>query len=1773
MDNPPPTTALPDLLTLLHTNIASIQSCLTTLSDPTPHTAALSTLTSTHTSQLQQLRTTHSLSLKSLTTQRAIQAVQLATTLKAEAEEIEESRKREYAAFIARCKREDEARQARLAAEEEERERIKREEDEERERVRAEEEGRLKEQAEREVEKLEKEMERKVEEGRRELAELDGRRKEINGWIDRVLDLGRVGPGIEFGRAKRIDRVPKEDVIAEPMVENEVVKSAEMKSGEEDKDLTGQEDRNLDEFPTNNNSTDSRPEVEEIPTEIESKSVGVVETEPVQPQHSSNSENTDPDELVLGTTSDSESQNKEIVAEPEAKSAEENNDIPKEKDAGTEAHHVADIEQMTTDTSQETALVPDQAATPLEVNNKDAKPDSANSLPTENKHDDQKEKYTENEQEDESEKDVPKISSESHDKEQQHFKHSTHDKDNGAPSLDKSMDGHSSAKDEEHHNSPETASVSHDQDTAKDEPVTERGAFHEDTSTNPPKARDLSTERQEHDESSTEHNERPDTLEHVSNEVSAPTNLDLALATENEAERDVAHEAQVEDRHQSIDTSSAVPETEELQEDKNNEHDNELKDAEHTPGIGHELRSVCASESGGELKSELGDTLDVKEVGDSEEPSVGIQDRHAQVPEVQEQESKEELHEKTLSESGNDTASISEDLATSEPREDLSKAVTALAVAPDSPISSHSAPHAGLLESVKDEDEKSSSGLDGSVHVSEESLETNENSHSEVSLQELEADKPLPSEISAEEIKEHDPDSVVEQGPSTLSTPVKVQQHSVSEAEHGPKSPEAVEIVSTLNVPAHDAAILRDDASSHEHAESIAQSLLENHIEDDHHSDEQNYTEIHEEQTPDPHPTAEEQEPGHEKVSLNSSNKETSAQINPDLIVPQEGNVSADGTPLETPISTGDEFFTPMSINETKDTEHSQNPSPDQSRSQEPTPTFPKMNPPEDERSSEGLDLTQKNGVLASPGVDSSGEHISIDPHVHQPVDTSGTFDDQDTSQPMTASSSYADTWVSAQEEQEHEDHAEPHEDRSGLHLTTNIPATRDQDLTADNYLPVHTIGSEAAITNPSDHETQERPLSGPLGLGVATMHHSTEVDREPTSPDAHVPAQPTHEDEHQRAINNIAIQPGFTPLEHPDSEVDEYMTEPVQPRTPVQVPAHFSENHAESPATVLNADDLFAEDSDEEPPPLSHYQDASTEKTSETRPSDPELQTDDIANQYFEEARVVHPVPEHPPINQLEETQRGSSSLFANLVDTIRPDISLVRQMRDRVDDQSEEHSQASNRPQSVSFDDSVGPYHEYPHESTLHIRTHTADTVPSFDSYARSDTPSSPSEVASSPFQETPHDEPRIQSSWHDDSPAEDEHRDLKPGASPLQPDFDTFNSTANPNYVTPKTSEANMRENYDPFDDSGVDAPKLPIRHLSPSPSPRRPTSNTPDTSQFPESRPNDSPVSAMRSLHEEPSSPFPPPSSLARRPTSGFVIPKVSSSRTSISSPSIPGNSFFQKTRSLFESGAAQPASPSPRPLSGFFSSGRSTPLTPPRKTSRRSSLHQTEPPAEYNEEDDGEVLIRNLDGNGRPPSPVFIPTSSPANSHSNSGSISSIRKSIPRNDDDVVLGHSHRASNPFLGGLSRLVGAGSGGLEDTSGDGSASPDEKRLIKPGFEFSLEKIDEVDEIEFIELEENNKDERVVTWVSNIVRTGFDPNTSNLDDECAVNHRHTKVTNIVRVGFDGDAWELTQGQENHEPILRGDVKEAWLWVEGWRARLRAGGDLVEKCRYGYKR
>jgi len=51
-----------------------------------------------------------------------------------------------------------------------------------------------------------------------------------------------------------------------------------------------------------------------------------------------------------------------------------------------------------------------------------------------------------------------------------------------------------------------------------------------------------------------------------------------------------------------------------------------------------------------------------------------------------------------------------------------------------------------------------------------------------------------------------------------------------------------------------------------------------------------------------------------------------------------------------------------------------------------------------------------------------------------------------------------------------------------------------------------------------------------------------------------------------------------------------------------------------------------------------------------------------------------------------------------------------------------------------------------------------------------------------------------------------------------------------------------------------------------------------------------------------------------------------------------------------------------------------------------------------------------------------------------------------------------------------------------------------------------------------------------------------------------------------VVYVGF-SDASE-EEGEREKEKEVQGEYRLAWLWVEGWRARLRSAGDVVERSR-----
>ncbi|KAH8678930.1 hypothetical protein BGZ60DRAFT_253993 [Tricladium varicosporioides] len=458
---------------------------------------------------------------------------------------------------------------------------------------------------------------------------------------------------------------------------------------------------------------------------------------------------------------------------------------------------------------------------------------------------------------------------------------------------------------------------------------------------------------------------------------------------------------------------------------------------------------------------------------------------------------------------------------------------------------------------------------------------------------------------------------------------------------------------------------------------------------------------------------------------------------------------------------------------------------------------------------------------------------------------------------------------------------------------------------------------------------------------------------------------------------------------------------------------AGFDHRMAESPVTVMNAENLFDSDDEEE----------DDDKENDYQPNH-------LAYGHHEDAhsRDLH----HNP-----STVNRGPGLFASLVDAIRPDISLVRQMSDNSNPGNEgsipdyENLLDHGTPGDVT----TGPPYSEESNSSLHIRTHTADTVPSFENYAHSDedsTPSTPLDEIVDVAQDALHHERLIRSSWpvapdttnfsdvHEDHVEgnRDDDRGSKPQPSPIHEEFDPYNPQQYPNYmpITPKSSITNLNQ-----------APNSPttsirsVRHeevyrprdISISPlqggnssstmlnrSPRFPPLNT---TTAPE-QPYDSPSSRTNSLTDQ-APPSPPPGRL-RRPTMSSHM------RTPNSSPIVPPastpSSFFQKTRSLFESSSvAQPSSfPTsavPRPLSGILTAVRGGAGSPKKAdslstSSRPSSLHRQSISLEGGEGEE-EFMPRSLDKDGKPPSPGFVlpqmPTTTTASSRNGSLKASSV----------------------------------------------------------------------------------------------------------------------------------------------------------------------------------
>ena len=238
----------------------------------------------------------------------------------------------------------------------------------------------------------------------------------------------------------------------------------------------------------------------------------------------------------------------------------------------------------------------------------------------------------------------------------------------------------------------------------------------------------------------------------------------------------------------------------------------------------------------------------------------------------------------------------------------------------------------------------------------------------------------------------------------------------------------------------------------------------------------------------------------------------------------------------------------------------------------------------------------------------------------------------------------------------------------------------------------------------------------------------------------------------------------------------------------------------AESPATVLNTDDLFEDDHDD-------YDDA---------------EEDNREGNHQDQESPENPAHEK---HDNEEQPMQPPGRFASLVDTVVSGVPLVKHMVYGQDDNT--HAASNNHPGDNVNHAEVKPDGEYQHgthdderdgehltdhedissprgiDSALHIRTLTADTVPSFETYAQSDnasSPTTPSDIATSPFQENVRAEPDIRSSWpansHQHEVDSHEQEDLKPKASPLHSEFDPYNSQVYPTYITPKSSRTDLQ-----------------------------------------------------------------------------------------------------------------------------------------------------------------------------------------------------------------------------------------------------------------------------------------------------------------------------------------------------------------------------------------
>jgi hypothetical protein len=385
------------------------------------------------------------------------------------------------------------------------------------------------------------------------------------------------------------------------------------------------------------------------------------------------------------------------------------------------------------------------------------------------------------------------------------------------------------------------------------------------------------------------------------------------------------------------------------------------------------------------------------------------------------------------------------------------------------------------------------------------------------------------------------------------------------------------------------------------------------------------------------------------------------------------------------------------------------------------------------------------------------------------------------------------------------------------------VSTLKDKDHEFQVYEPSeeeHISQSQSPIPNPSSREIENEDV---VHIGSDNSTRGPE-DQAHKTRDAQVPtpiakSQPENSQENSWQLQQVP---------HQEPEAPAYQVPTERPVTPTQASSTFglalntsqhviqeeSYSIAESPATVLDADDLFKDDDEEE---------------------EHQCHVDE-----YDQSRFVSQENATQPLSQAYDSQRNEPNqgktldametqpFLASLVDTIRPDLSLLRRLANQnsypaltplgdgplVSDYTQPSRGEDFTPGVI---EPVPAFQSQGLDAGLHIRTHAVDALPSFESYAQSDddsTPTTPSETASSPFVDEPRNEPSIRSSWQDNSAFQgsdprDQQQQLKSLASPLQGEFDPYNTHTYLNYISPRTSQVNLGLERSPRDSFALPA----------------------------------------------------------------------------------------------------------------------------------------------------------------------------------------------------------------------------------------------------------------------------------------------------------------------------------------------------------------------------